>query len=49
MGDILMTKLLILMIIAIFIVNIMACLIVASNCDDAMEKEHMKNKKENDK
>lgn len=47
MGDILMAKLLILMIIAIFIVNVMACLIIASNCDDVMEKEYMKNKKEN--
>lgn len=47
MGDILMAKLLMLMIMAIFIVNIMACLIIASNCDDVMEKEYMKNKKEN--
>lgn len=47
MGDILMAKLLMLMIMAIFIVNIMACLMVASNCDDVMEKEYMKNKKEN--
>lgn len=44
-----MAKLLMFMIMAIFIVNIMACLIIASNCDDVMEKEHMKNKKENDK
>lgn len=42
-----MAKLLILMIITTFIVNIMACLIIASDCDDVMEKEHMKNKKEN--
>lgn len=42
-----MAKLLMLMIMAIFIANIMACLIIASNCDDVMEKEYMKNKKEN--
>lgn len=49
MGDILMAKLLILMIIAIFIVNVMACLIIASNCDDIMERKYDMNKKENDK
>ena len=42
-----MAKLLMLMIMAIFIANIMACLIIASNCDDVIKKEYMKNKKEN--
>lgn len=49
MGDILMAKLLMLMIITIFIVNIMACLIIASDCDDIMESKYDMNKKENDK
>lgn len=49
MGDNLMEKLLMLMIIAIFIANIMACLITASDCDDIMERKYDMNKKENDK
>ena len=49
MGDILMAKLLMLMIMAIFIVSIMACLITASDCDDIMERKYDMNKKENDK
>ena len=47
MGDILMEKLLMLMIMAIFIVSIMACLIIASDCDDIMERKYDMNKKEN--
>ena len=49
MGDDLMAKLLILMIITIFIVDIMACLIIASDCDDIMKRKYDMNEKENDK
>ena len=49
MGDDLMAKLLIFMIITIFIVDIMACLIIASDCDDIMERKYDMNEKENDK